>query len=375
MQQHRDTAPGSAVAKWAASDRYATLAGSIDEGFCVIEMLFDGGGRPVDYRFVEVNPSFERQTGLAGAVGRRMLELAPSHESFWAETYGRVALTGDALRFDHEAGALGRWFDVFAFRVGMPGEHLVGVLFNEISDRVHAQRALQLADRRKNDFMAVLAHELRNPLAPMRVALHLVQSARKDPTLLDRAVAVMQRQIDQMAKLVDELTDVGRISRGEVVIDRAPVDLRDVVAHAVETAQPMFDQSSHAFELALPDAPVIVCADAGRLAQALGNLLINAGKYTPPGGHVALALRAEAAQALLVVSDDGIGIPAHRLADIFEMFAQDARGKALSRGGLGIGLALVREIVQRHGGSVEARSDGPGRGSAFVVTLPLAEAA
>jgi PAS domain S-box-containing protein len=205
----------------ASDERYRSLLNSIDVGFCVIEMLFDDDGRPLDFRFLETNPAFEKQSGLSDAVGKCVRTLVPQLEAHWFETYGRVALTGEPTRFVHEAQALdGRWFDVYAVRLGAPGLRHVAILFTDISVRRHLEEKTQeqadsLAElnRRKDEFLAMLSHELRNPLAAIRHAAELIQMERNsDPVQLE-AHEVLDRQVAQLTRLVDDLLDVSRISR------------------------------------------------------------------------------------------------------------------------------------------------------------------
>jgi len=364
-------ADGAACA-WAESDQYRILADSIDEGFCIVELIFDASGAAVDYRFVEVNPAFERQTGLMDATGRLMRDLAPAHESFWFETYGAVARQGRPSRFEYEAVALGRWFDVYAFRVGRPSERLVGLLFTDISERVAARLELEAAARRKDVFMTVLAHELRAPLAPMLNALTLLKLARGDAAAQARAIEILERQVGQMAALIDDLGDIGLIARGALAIERHACDFLDVVRQAVETALPAILARNHTLSTDIPDNPVPVDADASRIAQAISNLLVNAAKYTPPGGRIALGIAVQARDIWLSVSDSGVGIASDMLDKVFDMFEQVPSSRRLSQGGLGIGLALVRQIVLAHGGTVTVHSAGEGQGSEFVVRLPAA---
>lgn len=354
---------------WTEATKYRTLADSIDEGFCVIEALFDERGKGNDYRFLEINPSFERQTGLSDAVGRRIRELVPAHEPFWFEVYGDVARTGVSQRFEHQAEALSRWYDVFAFPVGRPEDRWVGVLFNDISDRVAAQRELRRSDERKNDFMALVAHELRNPLQPMMSALRLLDMGRADPAVVDKARDIIARQVNRMAALIDDLGDIGRISRGDLPMQMSLVDLRETAQHAREVAEPAIIARDHALTVDLPDEAVCVAGDANRLSQALTNLLVNAAKYTGKGGRIALRLAQEGDEAVIEVTDTGIGIAPDELEGIFGLYQQLPSGRKLSQGGLGIGLALVRQIVELHGGSVSAASEGVGRGSVFTIRL------
>ncbi len=495
-------------------ERYRNLFDSIDEGFCVIEMLFDGQQKPIDYRFLEVNPTFERQTGMGDAVGRRMRELRPDLEAPWFEKYGRVALTGEPARFVGEAKSMeGRWFDVYAFRVGDPERRHVAVVFNDITARRKSEERLQesevryrrlfqsskdgilildaatrkiidanafisglmgqepsvlrgkelyeigvfkdeaankaafaelqrkgyirydhlplqkpdgetthvefvssiyregdrlvaqctvrditarvalerrvalqtqeLAEQsaRKDEFLAMLSHELRNPLAPIRSALHLLrlQGGAGEGPVQKQAFEVIERQVANMTKLVSDLLEVSRVVSGRVRLDLQQIDARQVVEHALQAAAPHIEQRHHAVSLQLCEGPVPLHVDPTRIEEVMVNLIDNAAKYTPDGGRIEISTELRPADASsgapgtakIRVRDNGVGIEPELLPRIFDLFAQADRSLARSGGGLGIGLSLARRLVELHGGSIEAHSDGPGRGSEFVVTLPL----
>jgi PAS domain S-box-containing protein len=360
--------------------RYRTLFESIDEGFCIIEMLYDGAGQPDNYRFVEMNPAFTKHTGMADAQGKTIRELVPTHDASWYRLYGRVAETGEAVRFEQEAKALERWFDVYATRVGGPGSRRVAVLFSDITQRKSTEESLrrlaaELAetDRRKTEFLATLAHELRNPLAPLTNGLQLMRMAPGNAQAHEKARDMMDRQLRHLVRLVDDLLDIARISSGKVELKKESVSLKGILASAVETSMPLIASSGHALEVAMPDETLQLSADATRLAQVVSNLLNNAAKYTPHGGRIALATRREGDRVVISVADTGVGIAAEALPEVFEMFTQVGRNRDRSQGGLGIGLALVRRLVELHGGTVTAVSPGIGEGSTFTVRLPVAE--
>ncbi len=224
----------------ASEERYRTLFESMDEGFCIVEVLFDEARRPVDYRFLEINPAFEKHTGLVGAGGRRMRELVPDHDSHWFEIYGRVATTGEPARFENEAKAMGRWFDVYAARLGGPGSAKVAILFNNITERRRSQQNLQRlaaelaeTDRRKTEFLATLAHELRNPLAPISNGLQLMRMAAGNPQTQEKAREMMERQLRHLVRLVDDLLDIARISSGKVDLKKERVAFKSVLDSAL----------------------------------------------------------------------------------------------------------------------------------------------
>ncbi len=621
----------------ASEERYRSLFDSIDEGFCVIEMMFDERENPIDYRFLEVNPTFEKQTGMRGATGKRMRELVPDLESHWFETYGRVALTGEPVRFVNEAKSLGgRWFDVYAFRFGGRDGRKVAVVFNDMTERRAAEEELResqrflrssldalsghiavldesgrilevneawhrfadenqfagarygigasylrehdppflpecdasaytrgiddviagrrdrfemeypwhspteqrwfvmrvtrfqspgptrivivhdditerklaedaslanerrlrfvmdsmpqkiftarpngdidyfnpiwmdftglsfeqikdwgwnqfihpddleenarlwrhsiatgeplqfehrfrradgeyrwhlsrghamrdadgkilmwvgsntdtheqmeaanqlrrsaadlsAADLRKNEFLAMLAHELRNPLAPILNAVHLLRLGSDESPLQQQARAMIERQVGQLTRLVDDLLEVSRITTGRVHLRQERIVVSGIVARAAETARPLMDRHRHELTVTVPPQPVWVYADAARLEQVVVNLLTNAAKYTDDGGRVWLSVEREGDEAVMRVRDTGVGIGPELLPRVFELFTQAERSLDRAQGGLGIGLALVQRLVELHGGRVEAYSV-LGQGSEFVVRLPV----
>ncbi len=242
----------------------------------------------------------------------------------------------------------------------------------DITERKRAQRALEDAGQQKDRFLAMLAHELRNPLAPVRNSLQLLRMVDPRSEPAEQARAIMERQVDHLVRLVDDLMDVSRITRGRIEMRRQPIDLGSIVLSAVETSRPAIESARHRFTLSLPSEPVAVEADFVRLAQVIANLLNNAAKYTDPGGDVSLVAQREGHEAVVRVRDNGIGIAPEMMPRLFEMFAQDEHSVGRSRGGLGIGLALARTLVEMHGGRIEARSAGRGAGTEFVVRLPLA---
>ncbi|UUO08399.1 PAS domain S-box protein [Blastopirellula sp. J2-11] len=490
-------------------ERYRTLFNTIDEGFCVVEMIFDDAGKPIDYQFLELNPAFEKQTGLVNAAGKRMRELAPDHEEKWFEIYGQVAVTGDSTRFVHQAKALdGRWFDVYAFRVGSESSQRVALLFTDITQRRQTEQDrrdseerfrtlveqvqdyaifmtdpqgratswnegvqrvlgfdesefigqdivsliftpedvvsgiaqaeldqaaavgsasddrwmlrkdgtrfwaagvttglldedekllgfmkvmrdqterkrledelrqvaadLSESDRRKTEFLATLGHELRNPLAPIRTGLEVMKVVKDNPELIENVRSTMERQTQQMVRLIDDLLDVSRITRGRIELRTSQITLGEIIRSAVEATQPFVDEAGHTLQVTLPESPILLDADPNRLAQVFSNLLNNSSKYTPDGGHIWLMAQCENGEVAVTIKDDGLGIPLDQQSQIFEMFAQIDRPLEKGYTGLGIGLTLVKQLVELHGGTIDVQSDGPDQGSEFCVRLPIA---
>ena len=269
---------------------------------------------------------------------------------------------------------------VSEFRIG-ERRYFTGIV-RDITERKHLEgelreRVVQLAeaDRQKNEFLAMLSHELRNPLAAMRNALFLITRASADAETLRAARDVMERQMHQLVRLVDDLLDVSRIIRGRIELRRDRVDLGAVVNRAVEIAQPAIDAHGHRLELALAPYPLEIEGDLVRLSQVVCNLLMNAAKYSGRASRISVAVREEGGAAALSVRDYGVGIAPELLPRVFDLFVQGEHSLARSQGGLGIGLTLVQRLVEMHGGSVSAHSAGPGHGSEFSVRLPLASPA
>ncbi|WP_167759678.1 PAS domain S-box protein [Massilia horti] len=246
---------------------------------------------------------------------------------------------------------------------------LVGISI-DVTEAVLAEESLREADRRKDEFLATLAHELRNPLAPISNAVHLLRQP-DGRRRADRIVEMVGRQVQQIVRLVDDLMEVSRITRGKIELERRPLALGEVLAAAVETSLPAIEQASHRLEVALPDEPLVVAGDRVRLTQVFTNLLNNAARYTDRGGRICVGARREEGWAVITVRDNGMGIAPEQLPHVFEMFVQLHRPASRGPGGLGIGLTMVRNLVEMHGGQVEASSAGPGQGSEFRVRLPL----
>ena len=538
-----------------ANVRLHALLEAMPGAYCEIQVLFDAQRRPVDYRFLHVNRHFESQTGLVGAVGQSMRALAPGHEQHWYEIYGSVARTGEPAHFVQRAEALGRWFDVHAYRI--EGDR-VGVLFDDVTERelgrareregelrlagelaaakalqqvstrlivgerldelypdvlatacrltgadaatlqvldpttgtlllvashgLHAESArlwrqvepgakcvcgqalasgkrllvadveawdevagtdallafrltgtravqstpltsrsgkvlgmmsthwfaprdtdamdfslfdvlarqvsdlidriragqalraseerLREADLRKDEFLATLAHELRNPLATIRTAVDLI-GRRPDTVDIASVHAMLQRQVEHMVRLIDDLMEVSRISRGVIELSRQPLDLSRVLRESLDAARPAIERAGLGLGVELPDEPLMLEGDKVRLAQVLSNLVSNAVRYTDAGGRIDVVAWRERDQARVSITDTGIGIAADKLPGLFTLFRQIDRRDVRSQGGLGIGLSLAQRLAQMHGGRIQAESAGLGQGSRFTLSLPL----
>lgn len=263
-----------------------------------------------------------------------------------------------AVPIRNEAGEIVRWFGTNT----------------DVTERIRLEEALKDADRRKDEFLAMLAHELRNPLAPIRNSLHIMRLTAQQSPAAERVAEMMERQVNHMVRLVDDLLEVSRISRGKIELRKAPVEVAAVVRSAVETSRPLIEAGGHQLAVAIPPEPLVLEGDLVRLTQVVANLLNNAAKYSEPGGQIWLAVRREGGGVAISVRDAGRGIPPNMLPRVFDPFVQVDRDPSRAQGGLGIGLTLVKSLVEMHGGSVEAYSKGPGHGSEFVVRLPLGAA-
>jgi two-component system CheB/CheR fusion protein len=242
----------------------------------------------------------------------------------------------------------------------------------DVEDRRRAEEILRDADRRKDEFIAVLAHELRNPLAPIRNAIHVLKMRGNDDMQLTWLRSIIERQVGHMAHLLEDLLDISRIRQNKIELRKSRVTLDSILGAAMELSRPFWEQNGQRFELNVLAGPIYVEADPPRLIQVVSNLLNNAAKYTDRGGRIALTVSVQDNQAVISVRDDGIGISPELMPKLFQIFTQDRPSLERSQGGLGIGLSIVRALVEMHGGTVEARSEGLGRGSEFIVRLPTA---
>jgi PAS domain S-box-containing protein len=492
-----------------SEERYRTLFNSIDEGFCLIQMQFDAQGTPVDYLFLETNPTFERQTGLVDATGQSMRSMAPDHEQSWFDIYGAVALTGEPIRFENYSEVLDRWFDLYAFRVGEPGDHKVAVIFNnvthrkraeregkellqqleaersklaylfekapafvvtlsgqdhvveltnpaylqlighrdvvgkpirqalpevegqgffelldrvyqsgeafdgreiniqlqrqpggplesrimnfvyqpifgadgavsgifahgiDITEQVQARRDAEIANRTKDEFLATLSHELRTPLNAIIGWASLMSDDGLTDKEKERGLETILRNARLQSQLIEDILDVSRIITGKLRLEVRSLELSSVIEAAVESVLPSAQAKNIRLQRVLDSGTSLISGDPNRLQQVVWNLLTNAIKFTPKGGRVQIRLERVNSHVEIVVTDTGLGISPEVLPHVFERFSQADSTSTRNYGGLGLGLAIVRHIIDMHGGSVEAESPGEGQGAIFTVKLPL----
>jgi two-component system CheB/CheR fusion protein len=353
------------------------------------ERIYRAIGESIDYgvwisnregRNTYTSESFLRLVGLTpeqcSGFGWVQL-LHPDEAEATVAAWKECIKTGEFWDYEHRyRGVDGKWHPILGRGVPVRderGEILCWAGINlDISRLKAVEEALREADRRKDEFLAVLAHELRNPLAPLRTALHVLRHTGLAEETFTRMRDMMERQVRQMTRLVDDLLDISRIGRGKIELRQERLDLATVIHSALETSEPLIEAGRHELTVSLPDQPLDVTGDPARLSQVLANLLNNAAKYTADGGHIRLTARREGNQVVVRVRDNGAGIASEVLPHVFEMFMQSGQLQDRSEGGLGIGLTLVRRLVELHGGSVTVHSNGPGTGSEFVVRLPAA---
>ena len=359
-----------------SEERYRCLVGAITS----VVWTADAGGR-----FVEPQPAWEAYTGQRWEDHRDRGWTAAVHaddrgriEAVWT----RVTVAGAPYRCAclvwHAPSAGYRYCETSAVAIRNPDGSIrewIGTLVDE-HERESAQQDLREADRRKDEFLAMLSHELSNPLAPILSAVEVLDRAGPGrEELASRYRAVIARQVQHMKRLLDDLLDVSRVSQGKIELRKEPLELGALLLQAVEVSRPMIVEKRHELSMTLAPGPLPLDADPTRLVQVFANLLNNAAKYTDDGGHIALDVTTEDGEAVVSVRDDGMGMRPELVARAFDLFVQETRSLDRAQGGLGIGLTMVQILVKMHGGLVRAFSDGPGRGSAFVVRLPLAPGA
>ncbi|PSB33709.1 response regulator [Stenomitos frigidus] len=381
--------------------RYRLLFESMEDGFCLIEVMFDAANTPIDYRFLEANPAFSQQTGLAQVEGETARQLLPDLEAHWFEIYGRVAHTGEPVRFEAGSDTMNRWFDVYAFRIGETESHKVAILFKDISDRKRAEQEREIllaqeqaargeaerANRIKDEFLAVLSHELRTPLNSIIGWSKILRNSELSEDRIQHGLETIERNAELQTQLIEDLLDVSRILQGKLNLTVSPVNLALTIEASIETVRLSAEAKSIQLETKLDEEVGLVLGDSTRLQQVVWNLLTNAIKFTSAGGRVEVRLdevgNGEASNAYtastfhpstyvqITVSDTGKGISSEFLPHVFESFRQADSTTTRKFGGLGLGLAIVRHLLELHGGTIQADSPGEGLGSTFTVWLPL----
>lgn len=338
--------------------------------------------REPNHIFEIANDAYCELVGRRNLLGKPVREALPdlAGQGFY-ELLDQVHATGKpyigrqvSIKLQrHPEGPLEERFVDFVYQPTVDSFGKVTGIFvqgNDVTDAVHAHEALKTANVRKDEFLAMLAHELRNPLAPIATAAELLKLSSFDPTRLRNTSEVISRQVGHLTKLVDDLLDVSRMTRGLITLQKETLSLSTILAHAIEQTQPLMESRRHHFNVQVPDSQLLVEGDRTRLTQVFANLLNNSAKYTPPGGRITFQAVADVTEVKIRIEDDGIGIEPSLQSNIFELFTQAERTPDRAQGGLGLGLALVKSLVELHGGHVTVHSEGTGKGTVFTIRLP-----
>ncbi|MES2131109.1 MAG: ATP-binding protein [Bacteroidota bacterium] len=356
------------------------LFNSIDEGFCIIEMLFNEQKKPIDYRFLVINASFERQTGLHNAVGKRMREFAPDHEEHWFEIYGKIALTGESLRFENRAEQLRRWYDVYAFRFGEPKNHQVAILFNDITERKQAEETikmlnkeladnlhkLEFANKELESFSYSVSHDLRAPLRAIDGYINMLSDDFSEILNEDakKYLATISKSAQKMTNLIDDLLAFSHVARNEIAKNQ--VDMEKIVRNIIEDLCNQYSLEKTVFKVGnLPPAT----GDSSTLKQVWVNLISNAYKYSKnnPSPSIEISSIQNNNESTYYVKDNGAGFDMQYYNKLFGIFQRLHNESEFE--GTGIGLAIVQRIVTRHGGKVWADAK-LNEGANFYFTIP-----
>ncbi|MBC7798539.1 MAG: PAS domain-containing protein, partial [Pyrinomonadaceae bacterium] len=337
----------------------------------ILESIKDGFlSLDENWRFNYVNPQAEILLGRKSVelIGKNMFEEYPGiygsdfEKAYYQTANEKVVSTVTSYYPDHK-----RWYEANSY----PAENGITIYFRDVTEQIEREKKLKESDRRKDEFLATLAHELRNPLAPVRSGLEIIRRISND-VKLNETLEIIERQTNQIVHLVDDLLDISRITQGKIKLKKVRLELKTAIEMALDTSQQLIDESGNELSVTLPYKPIFIEADLTRIAQILLNILNNAAKYSNPGGQISLVGNKVGDKAVVSIKDTGIGIAPNMLTKIFEMFGQIETNKEQTQGGLGIGLNVVKKLVEMHDGTVEAFSEGIGKGTTFVVTLPLA---
>lgn len=348
--------------------KYKSLFDNMSEGFALIEIILDEKGNPQNYRFLEMNKAWEKILAFPKeeALGKTVLETNPKIEKYWIEDLGRVALDRKPFHMENYISRLGKWFELHAYPTGKKME--VATIITDITER-------KKSEEEKNNFISVMSHELRNPLAAITSGIELTKSTLKESTSKENEEAlqfinIAEQEARNMSRLLDDLLDISRISKGKISLKIQKIDLSDCVKQAVNATRSLFEQQNHSLSVSLPKNPIFINADPVRIEQVIVNLLNNAAKYTEPGGKISIKASSQNSRAEISVKDTGIGMDKKTIDSIFTSFGRFATPFVSTKGEFGIGLKLTRDMVSLHGGKIFAKSEGRGKGSEFIVSLP-----
>jgi PAS domain S-box-containing protein len=346
------------------NERNRTILESITDGFFALDSNWN-------YTYVNPQAGHILEKDPDELIGRSVWAAYPGLiGSEFERVYRSVAEDGTTSTFTDYYPDHDRWYEINAY----PASNGITVYFRDVSERVRTEKALRESDRRKDEFIATLAHELRNPLAPIRSGLEVIRRVGTDPLKFAETLDIIERQTNQIIHLVDDLLDISRITQGKIYLKKERIELKTALEIALETSRVLIEEAENELEITLPDEPVFIEADLTRIAQIFLNILNNAAKFSEPHGKISVLVSEKKGQVLTSIKDAGLGIAPGMISKIFDMFGQIETPERQERGGLGIGLNVVKKLAEMHGGSVEAFSEGLGKGSEFIVRLPLASA-
>lgn len=344
-------------------EKYKALFNSIDEGFCIIEMHFDQNERPIDYCFLEVNAAFEQQTGITNPTGRFMREIAPMHEEHWFEVFGKVAITGEPVRFENHAKQLNHWYEVYAFRTGDPEQRQVAVLFKNIDER-------KTVNQWKDDFINIASHELRTPLTGIKGYTDLLKRQLQDSTPgenLRRLVNKLDKQVNRLTHLVNNLLETTNLSHGKLILFKNWFDLNELIVECISQLQPITPDRRLDLKL---ESLSPVRADRKRIAQVLVNVIFNAIKYTEADGTIVVSTALDKPNNVKVtVRNIGLGVYQKYVGKVFDRYFRASNTDGPNHSGMGLGLYICAEIIKRHKGTVALESTS-NDDVVFSFTLP-----
>ena len=347
-----------------SEETFRTLFNNIDEGFCLIDLLYDEAGNPVDLRYTLTNPVFVRQTGMGDATGRTAGRILKDADPLWLKVYHEVIQTGRPARFESFSKGTGRWYNVFASRIGDESKNRLAIVFDDITER-------KQNEQRKNDFISMVSHELKTPLTSLKAHLQLVgrQAATERNTFTAGAMDKSLGQVGKMEKLIQGFLDVARLEEGKIKLSFERFDIVELISETIAD----FRLTRHSHQLVfLPPPPIFAYADRDKIGQVLHNLLSNAVKYSAKGTKVEITCETSTRGIGVSVTDEGIGIKPEDIHKVFERFQRIEDPQVRHISGFGIGLYLCSEIIRHHKGEISAEST-LGKGSSFRFTIPLSD--
>lgn len=358
---------------------YRTLFENTEDAFHIVELMYDEDGKPIDYKFIKLNENWEKQTEMKAidVIGRKVTEVMPSIEPYWIETYDNILKSGKSVRYENYNEGTKKWYNM----VGFPyANNQVGALFRDISKEKECEKnsqelieKLRMIDENKNEFLNMFSHEIRNPMAAAMMSLSLLNSSNSNNSQTNKAIETLNRQLNHLSGIVDDLLDVTRIKTNKVRLNKEIININEVIENAVNDHNAHYDMKGVNLEFELSPITLYIEADNTRIMQVLDNLLSNSIKFTQKGGTTSIKVEKDEKSSLVVITvkDTGIGIPPKHQLDLFDPFIQVDSSLDRTNGGLGLGLAIVKGMIELHEGSVDVYSEGIGKGTLFTIRLPI----